>query len=100
MVLVGLFITQRGSLPWIEYVLIWLRGKLITTVGEESVSTKCDPRKESATLSSSCPFPLNSLLAPNQVGPFQERKEEGSDGCDGEIYKFSSYVRHLVSRRP
>ena len=53
----------------------------MTTLGEESVSIKCDPQKEFATLFSSCPFALNSLSVPDHLGPFQERKEGGSNGC-------------------
>lgn len=52
------------------------------TLGEEFVNIKCDPKKEFATLSASCPFLLSSLGAPDHVGHFQERKEGGINGCD------------------
>lgn len=54
----------------------------MTTLGEEFVNIKCDPKKEFASLFASCPFLLSSLIARDHVGHFQERKEGGFKGCD------------------
>lgn len=72
------------------------------TLGEEFVNIKCDPKEEFATLSTSCPFLLSSLGAPDHPGHFlttrdtfrRGRKKETSVDMIEKTRNFVSYVRH------